>query len=215
MSQSISSEPRIKKAKFPWDTIFLTTIWLVFAYYSVAFPQKTFHLSFLEVPMTPLLLFFTSCLIVLIEYKVIDREDFGTALIVSLALNFLVFLPLPVAWGLLWFYEVNPLPSFLAVLIVPAISFPYELRDWSNSRKTEVSSKAVEGIRGMSKPFKLIGFYVSGLFFGYGTIISMSYLFCYSTNQSFEMFAKTNPAVILLGGATIMAGILALSRPSR
>jgi len=214
MSQSISSKPKIEKAKFSWELVILPPIWLVFAYYSVAFPHKTFHLYFLEAPMTPLLLFFTSSLIYLI-YMVIDKEDFGTALIVSLVVSFLVFLPLPIAWGLLSFYEVNPFPSFLAILIVPAILLQDELRVWSNSRKTRNSSKTVEGIRGMSKPFKLIGFYASGLFFGYGTIISLSYLFCYFTNQSFDMFAKTNPAVILLGGATIMAGILALSKPSR
>lgn len=213
-NQSTSSEPRVKKVKFPWDYFILIPLWLVFGYYSVAFPHKTFHLSFLDVPMTPLLLFFACCLILLVYSTVIGKEDFGSALIISLLANFLVFLPLPIAWGLLRFYDLNPLPSFLAVLIVPAITLPYELRDWSGSRKTK-TSKAVEGVRGMSRPFKLIGFYVSGLFFGYGTIISLSYLFCYFTNQSFDMFARTNPAVILLGGATIMAGILASLKSSR
>ena len=118
MSQSISSEPKIVKVKFPWDLSILTLIWLVFAYFSVAFPHKTFYLYFLEVPLTPLLLFFTSSLMLLIDVIVIDKGDFGSALIFSLLANFLVFLPLPIAWGLLSFYEVNPLPSFLAVLIV-------------------------------------------------------------------------------------------------
>lgn len=213
-NQSTSSEPRVEKVRFPWDWVILIPFWLVFAYFSVAFPHKTFHLSSLEVPMTPLLLFFACCLILLVYSTVIEKEDFGSALIVSLLANFLVILPFPIAWGLLWFYDVNPLPSFLAVLIVPAISLPYDLRDWSESRKKK-TSKAVEGIRSMSRPFKLIGFYVSGLFFGYGTIISLSYLFCYFTNQPLDMFARTNPAVILLGGATIMAGILALLKSSR
>lgn len=140
--------------------------------------------------------------------------DFGIALIISLIANLLVFMPLPIAWGLLWFYEVNPLPSFLAVLIVPTIILSDDLRNWSISRKTK-SSRAVEGIRGTSKPFKVIGYYVSALFFGYGTIIFTSYLFCYFSNQSFDMFTRANPTVILLGGATIMAGILALLRTSR
>jgi len=99
--------------------------------------------------------------------------EFGIALIISLIANLLVFVPLPIAWGLLWFYEVNPLPSFLAVLIVPTIILSDDVRNWSISRKTK-SSRAVEGIRGTSKPFKVIGYYVSALFFGYGTIIFTS-----------------------------------------
>lgn len=165
--------------------------------------------------MTPLLLFFAASLILLVDEIVIEKEDFGAALVISLLVNFLVFLPVPIAWFLLSFYEVNTSPSFLAVLITPAILLLQELINWSKSQKTETSLTSVRGIRGMPKPFKLMGFYISGLFFGYGTIITMSYLFCYFTNQSFEMFARANPAVILLGGATIMAGILALSRPSR
>jgi len=214
MSQSTSSEPT-KKAKFPSDLFVLMPIWLVFAYVSVAFPHKTFHLSFLEIPMTPLLLFFASSLILLVDMMVIEKEDFSIALFGSLLVTFLVFIPVPIAWFLLSFYEVSTLPSFLAILIIPATLLPSELRDWAKSRETGTSLTTARGIRGMSKPLKLIGFYVSALFFGYGTIISVSYLFCYLTNQSFEMFARANPAVILIGGATIMAGILALSRPSR
>lgn len=214
-SKSTSSEPRVAKIKFPWDDIIFIPCWLVSGYSTVAFPHKTFNLSFLEVPMTPLLLFFACCLIVLLYGLVIEKENFGISLIASLLANFLVFLPLPIAWGLLWFYEVNPLPSFLAILVVPTIVLSYDLRDWSKSRKTKTSSRAVEGIRGMSKRFKLIGYYVSALFFGYGTIIFTSYLFSYLSNQSFDMFARANPTVILLGGATIMAGILALLKSSR
>ena len=212
MDQLTSSEPKAEKASFPWNTIIFTLIWLVFAYYSVTFPHKTFHLASLEVPMTPLLLFFAASLILLVDEIVIEKEDFGIALVVSLFFNFLVFLPLPISWFLLSFYEVSTLPSFLTVLIVPAIALPTELRDWSKSRKTEAS---LTSVRGMSKSIKLMGFYITGLFFGYGTIISVSYFYCYFTNQSFETFTRANPAVILLGGATIMAGILALSRPSR
>lgn len=213
-SKSTSSEPTVKKVKFPWDYFIFAPCWLVTGYFSVAFPHKTFNLSFLEVPMTPLLLFFACCLILLLYSMVTEKMDFGIALIVSLLANLVVFMPLPIAWSLLWFYEVNPLPSFLAVLVVPTIVFSYDVRNWSISRKTK-SSRAVEGIRGMSKPFKLIGYYVSALFFGYGTIIFISYLFCYFSNQSFDMFARANPTVILVGGATIMAGILALLKSSR
>jgi len=214
MNQSASIEFKGEKTSFPWDFVIFTLIWLVSAYYSVAFPHKTFSLSSLEVPMTPLLLFFAASLIVFADFLVKDEEDFGEALFDSLAVNFLVFLPLPIAWFLLSFYEVNTLPSFLAILIFPVIILLSEMRDWLEDRGTEATA-SVRGIRGMPRPIKLAGFYLSGLFFGYGTIISMSYLFCYFTSQSFEMFARANPAVILLGGATIMAGILALSRPSR
>lgn len=42
-----------EKGKFPWDDIIFIPCWLVSGYSSVAFPHKTFNLSFLEVPMTP------------------------------------------------------------------------------------------------------------------------------------------------------------------
>ena len=215
MSQSPSSEPKANKTEFPWNFFVLMPIWLVFAYVSVAFPHKTFHLSSFEVPMTPLLLFFASSLIVLVDLMVIEKATFGIGLLTSLVISFTVFFPIPIAWCLLSFYEVSTSPSFLVVLITPVILLRYELRDWLKSRETEASLTTVKGIAGMPKSLKLVGFYVSALFFGYGTIISVSYLFCGLTNQTFETFARTNPAVILLGGATIMAGILALSRPSR
>jgi len=215
MNQSTSSEPKAEKYKPPWDLFVMTLIWLIFAYVSVAFPHKTFQLSSLEIPMTPLLLFFTASLILLVDIIVIGKEDFGTSIFAALFANLIVFLPVPIAWFLLSFYEVTTLPSFLAVLIVPVILLSDELATWSKYRTTKPSLVSGRGIRGMSKPLKLIGFYMSALVFGYGTIISVSYLFCHLTNQSFEAFARANPAVFLLGGATIMAGILALSRPSR
>ena len=213
MNQSTSSKP--EAPKFPWDFIILMPTWVVFAYVSVAFPHKTFHILQFEVPMTPLLLFFASSLLLFADLMWWEREEFGDALSRSLLICFLIFLPVPVAWGLLYFYEVSTLPSFLAVFIIPVIDWAGTLRTWLKSRKTSASlAPSMLRIRGMPKFLRFIGFYMSGLFFGFGTMISMSYLFCTIMNQSFEVFAKANPAVILLGGATIMAGILALSRPS-
>jgi hypothetical protein len=213
-TQLTSSEPEVKKVSFPWDITVLSFPWLIFSYYSVAFPHKTFHIDFLEIPMTPLLLFFAACLIVFIFFIVTDKnKDIGIDILASLVLNILVFFPVPITWFLLYFYEVNTIPSFLAILIVPIIFLLFEFHDWIRSRKTGITS--IRRIRGMAKPIKLIGIYMSGLVFGYGTIIFMSYAYCYFTNQSFEMFARANPAIILLGGTALMGAILAFSRPSR
>lgn len=214
MSKSRSSEQKSEnKAKFPWDTALFTPFWLVCAYVSVAFPHKTFSLSLIEIPMTPLLLFFASNLLLFVYTRLTDKEgNFGIDLLITLIANVVIFLPLPIAWLLLSFYEINPLPSFLAVLIIPVIFLIYDLRDWSKSRKTKISLTTVERIRNMPRLLRIMGFYFSGLFFGYGTITSMSYLFCFLTSQSFDTFLKANPAVVLLGGATLTAGILALSR---
>lgn len=215
MSQSNSSEPAHYRTAIPWFVIVMTPVWLLFALVSVAFPHKTFHLFFLDVPMTPLVLFFVSSLIIFVDALVIEKEAFGSSLNYALVINFLVFLPLPITWLLLSFYEVSTLPSFLSVAIFPIIVLIEPLKERTLFRNKKTSPTNAGRIQGISEPLRLMGFYVSGLFFGYGTIVCVTYLFCYLTNQSFELFARANPAIILLGGATIMAGILALSKPSR